>query len=61
MGALAVRLCTLQAAGQAVGAVLLLPAGACPGIGDRHYGWPVIRVGDLAEPMIGLPGTPVAA
>lgn len=55
MGALAVRLCTLQAARLASGAVLLLPAGACPHIGDLHYGWPVIRVG-VPEPMIGLPG-----
>lgn len=56
MGALAVRLCSLQAARQAAGAVLLLPAGTCPGIGDLHYGWPVHRCGGLPEPMIGLPG-----
>jgi hypothetical protein len=60
IGALAVRLCTLQAARLASGAVLLLPAGACPGIGDLHYGWPVIRVGDLPGPMIGLPGSVAA-
>lgn len=56
LGALAVRLCTLQAARLATGAVLLLPAGACAHIGDLHYGWPVHRCGGLPEPMIGLPG-----
>lgn len=55
MGALAVRLCALQAARLASGAVLLLPAGACPGVGDLHYGWPVLRAA-VPEPMIGLPG-----
>jgi hypothetical protein len=52
---LAARLCALQQARLAAGAVLLLPAGAFPGAGDHYCGWPVLRVG-VPEPMIGLPG-----
>jgi hypothetical protein len=54
-GPLAVRLCRLQEARLAGGAVLLLPDGVIPGAGDRYCGWPVLRVG-VPEPMIGLPG-----
>lgn len=56
MGTLAVRLCTLQEARMASGAVLLLPAGTCPDAGDRYCGWPVVRCCCIREPMIGLPG-----
>jgi hypothetical protein len=60
MGAITVRLCTLQDAGFAYGAVLLLPAGTCPDAGDFWCGWPVLRVA-VPEPMIGLPGSGRAA
>jgi hypothetical protein len=56
MGALAVRLCALQAVRLATGAVLLLPPESCPDAGDYYCGWPVIRCGCVPEPMIGLPG-----
>lgn len=56
MGELAVRLCTLQEARMATGAVLLLPAGTCPDTGERYSGWPVVRCCCIREPMIGLPG-----
>jgi hypothetical protein len=56
MGALAVRLCRLQEARLAGGAVLLLPAGVLPDTGDHYCGWPVIRVTGTPAPMIGLPG-----
>lgn len=54
-GPLAVRLCRLQEAQLAGGAVLLLPDSVMPGAGERYCGWPVIRV-PVPEPMIGLPG-----
>lgn len=56
MGALAVRLCRLQEARLASGAVLLLPAGVLADTGDHYCGWPVIRVTGMPAPMIGLPG-----
>jgi hypothetical protein len=56
-GPLAVRLCRLQEARLAGGAVLLLPDNVMPGTGDFYCGWPVLRAG-VPEPMIGLPGGP---
>jgi hypothetical protein len=55
LGNLTVRLCRLQEARLASGAVLLLPEGVMPGAGEVYCGWPVIRV-PVPEPMIGLPG-----
>lgn len=54
-GPLAVRLCRLQEARLAWGAVLILPPGAIPWAGEFYCGWRVIRAG-VPEPMIGLPG-----
>lgn len=59
VGPLAVRLCRLQGAGLAGGAVLLLPPGVLPETGDAYCGWPVLRVAGVPEPMIGLPGKEV--
>jgi hypothetical protein len=55
IGPLTLRLCSLQAARMAGGAVLLLPAGTLPETGGHYCGWPVLRCG-VPEPMIGLPG-----
>lgn len=55
IGPLTVRLCRLQEARLASGAVLLLPEGVMPGAGEFYCGWPIVRVA-VPEPMIGLPG-----
>jgi hypothetical protein len=45
IGPLTLRLCSLQAARMAGGAVLLLPAGTLPETGGHYCGWPVLRCG----------------